>query len=314
MIWDRVAQWAGPDKTVAFASVAAALSLPASAYPALAAAFRAHGWTLTPPTDASAPRDPLADRGMVAAGRPLYDRWTHSDDPIGRSAAPAKSPAFSLRAVLPMIRQIAASHTHATFSLEDALQEGILAALEAAPRFDPHRNIPLARFLRPRVQGAIRRAAQEQTRIIGLPHGRLEVISRVEQARWDLVADLGHEPSLAEIARSLDLPEAVVHQHLEWARDAGSLDQSAFPDEPDTVGDHVADPRAYAWQDRVLVQTWPESGRLRAASATLEESWQPVEDATSEDAAAVPDAAEDSRTAASPRSRRSPAWEGGRFA
>jgi len=202
-----------------------------SQYPDIAALFALHGWTI------------VDDR--INAFRAGMERKT---------PPPAVCYADALRQPLPnppvysanlldwmsLIPREASRYASATFPYEDALQEGVLGLARALEEYRPDHG-PWVRYASHQIRHAIQRAAAQSGRIIRIPHGVLEMISRIEQARWQLIAALGHEPSSAELAEALDLPQAKIEATLEWM-DPLSLDapvHASAEDDGFLLGDSV---------------------------------------------------------------------------
>jgi RNA polymerase sigma factor FliA len=106
---------------------------------------------------------------------------------------------------LPQVRYIA-QKIHARLprhiELEDLIQTGVLGLMEALRKYDPTRRIELASFARHRIQGAILDSLREQD---WSPRLLRRKARRTEQARQELTARMGREPSHSELADALGI-------------------------------------------------------------------------------------------------------------
>jgi len=92
--------------------------------------------------------------------------------------------------------------------LMDLIEEGNLGLLHAAEKFDPERGVRFATYASWWVKRAIRRAVRSGFRTIQIPTHMVEIVARAKQAQSWLRAELGREPTMAEVAESLHLSSA----------------------------------------------------------------------------------------------------------
>jgi RNA polymerase sigma factor (sigma-70 family) len=95
------------------------------------------------------------------------------------------------------------------------------------------------------IRQAITRAMADQSRTIRIPVHMVEQVNRMVRARRDLATQLGHEPSVAEIAAALAIHDYQVLELISYDREPVSLDQTVGEDGESALGDFVArvDPR-----------------------------------------------------------------------
>src|SRR6186997_2050336 len=94
-----------------------------------------------------------------------------------------------------LARRVAASMPH-SIELNDLVQDGMLGLIDAACRFDEERGIKFETFAERRVRGAMIDALRRDAWPRGVRRQRREL----DAAREALRRELGHEPSLAELA------------------------------------------------------------------------------------------------------------------
>ncbi|MDY7090173.1 MAG: sigma-70 family RNA polymerase sigma factor, partial [Actinomycetota bacterium] len=90
------------------------------------------------------------------------------------------------------------------------------------------------------IRQAITRAMADQARTIRIPVHMVEQVNRMVRSRRDLAATLGREPSIAEIAKAMDVPEFQVIELISYDREPVSLDQAVGEDGESALGDFVA--------------------------------------------------------------------------
>jgi RNA polymerase sigma factor (sigma-70 family) len=80
----------------------------------------------------------------------------------------------------------------------------------------------------------------DQARTIRIPVHMVEQVNRMVRSRRDLATSLGREPSIAEIAQALGVPEFQVIELISYDREPVSLDQAVGEDGESALGDFVA--------------------------------------------------------------------------
>ena len=102
-----------------------------------------------------------------------------------------------------LARRLAASMPH-SIDLGDLVQDGMIGLIDAAHRFDESRGIKFETFAERRVRGAMIDALRRDA----WPRGVRRVRRELEAARESLRRQLGHEPSIADLAARLGSDEA----------------------------------------------------------------------------------------------------------
>src|SRR5918911_4751902 len=149
----------------------------------------------------------------------------------------------SLPFVEQLARRVAATMPH-SIDLGDLVQDGVIGLIDAAQRFDEGRGIKFETFAERRIRGAMIDALRKDAWPRGVRRQRREL----EAAREALRRELGHEPSLADLAARLGSDEKrlgrtivrintiestsplAAGDHL----DESALPQALVPSEPDS--------------------------------------------------------------------------------
>lgn len=109
----------------------------------------------------------------------------------------------SLPFVQALARRVAASMPN-SIDVSELVQDGVIGLIDAAHRFDGSRGIKFETFAERRVRGAMIDALRRDAWPRGVRRARREI----EAAREKLRHELGREPSLADLARHLEIDEA----------------------------------------------------------------------------------------------------------
>jgi RNA polymerase primary sigma factor len=95
-------------------------------------------------------------------------------------------------------------------SLLDLINEGNVGLIEAAKRFDPNRNVRFISYAVWWIRQAIIHALSQYSRIFNIPQKLSDQISAMKRKTTELKAELGRDPTRAEIAEKMGIPEEEV--------------------------------------------------------------------------------------------------------
>ena len=154
---------------------------------------------------------------------------------------------------LPLVRSLARRYTNRGEDLDDLVQVGTVGLIKAVDRFDPSRGHELASFAAPTILGEIRRHFRDRAWTVRPPRSLQDAHAEVSAAVERLSAELGHTPSVAEIARDTGLdPELVLdatlvggaYRPLSLSGPAGGEEEDAIDPGTDDEGFVTAERRA----------------------------------------------------------------------
>jgi RNA polymerase primary sigma factor len=165
---------------------------------------------------------------------------------------------------LRLVMSITRNYTKAGVPLLDLIQEGNLGLIRAVEKFDYKMGFKLSTYATWWIRQAITRALADQGRIIRLPVHVADQVRRLMRTRRQLAQKLNREPTIDELARAAELPEAKVKDLLELVEDPISL-ETPVGDGESNYGDLIEDTKT----DRPELTT-AETMRHRELSRALE--------------------------------------------
>jgi RNA polymerase primary sigma factor len=190
---------------------------------------------------------------------PLLTR--DEEDKLARAAIAGEEKAKErlITSNLRFVVQVAKKYQKFGISLLDLINEGNLGLIKAAERFDPDMGYHFISYAVWWIRQAIILAINQKAAMIRLPMNRTIDVARIDAIQKDLENELGEEPTLAQIADRLDMPEAEVRWLKQISSDYVSLDVPANADSENTQISQVRDEKYISPEEQVMAGALSDS-------------------------------------------------------
>ncbi|QSH41678.1 sigma-70 family RNA polymerase sigma factor [Lentisphaerota bacterium ZTH] len=136
---------------------------------------------------------------------------------------------------LRLVISIAQKFRNRGLPMSDLIQEGNLGLMRALEKFDFRLGHKFSTYATWWIKQTISRAISEQARVIRIPVHMINTISAMNNAEQTFIQEKGREPSIEELASTLEIPTSRISAIRKMARQAISLQAPVGDGESNSV-------------------------------------------------------------------------------
>jgi len=155
-------------------------------------------------------REPTDDEWCAAAGK--FNMESIAQTIEEGLEAKDRLVTSNLRMVQGVVNVYIKNGLQGQYNAGDLMQEGIVALIRAAEKFDPTKGFRFSTYAMYWIRAAVKRDQLYQSRVIQVPQRLHENSKRIEVCRKELTETLDHPPSVSEVSQTLGMTTAQIER------------------------------------------------------------------------------------------------------